>query len=144
VALEAGVALIVLVFASILVESQPGRTAETEQTGPSQATLQFDTGTASGSLTVYVGPGTVGSNQAHLYLNNAKGLPYDATQVTITFTLPSEKVGPLNATVVHDGPGHYVDQPLSLTFPGRWTMKVTIRSDEFDETTLSVPVTIGR
>ena len=144
VALEAAIALIVLVFSSILVESQPGRTAEAEQSGPTQATVQFDTGTATGSLTVYVGPGTQGPNQAHLYLDDAKGLPYDAAQLTITFTLPSEKVGPLTATVVHDGPGHYVDQPLALTFPGKWTMSVTIRSDEFDETTVNVPVTIGR
>lgn len=144
VVLEAGIALIVLVFSSILVESQPGRTAEAEQTGPTQATVQFNTGTVTGSLTVYVGPGTEGANQAHVYLNNSKGLPYDAAQLTISFTLPSEKVGPLNATVIHDGPGHYVDQPLALTFPGRWTMSVTIRSDNFDETTVNVPVTIGR
>lgn len=143
VLLETGVVLLVLVFSAILVESQPGRTAEAAQTGPTQATVRFDTGTASGSLIVDVGPGTVGPNQAHLYLDDAKGLPYDAAQVTITFTLASEKVGPLTATVTHDGPGHYVDQPLSLAFPGKWTMSVTIRSDEFDETTVSVPVTIG-
>jgi copper transport protein len=143
VALEAGIALIVLVFSSILVESQPGRTAEAQLSGPTQATVQYDTGTASGSLTVYVGPGTEGSNQAHLYLNNAKGLPYDAAQVTLSFTLASEKVGPIDATVVHDGPGHYVDQPLALTFPGTWTMSVTIRSDNFDETTVTIPVTIS-
>jgi copper transport protein len=143
VALEAGIALVVLVFSAILVESQPGRTAEAQLSGPTQATVQYDTGAASGSLTIYVGPGTVGPNQAHLYLNNAKGLPYDAAQVTISFTLASEKVGPLDATVEHDGPGHYLDQPLALTFPGSWTLSVTIRSDNFDETTVTVPVTIS-
>jgi len=140
---EAGIALVVLVFSSILVESQPGRNAEAQQSGPTQATVKFDTGDATGSLTVYVGPGTEGPNQAHLYLNNAKGLPYDAAELTITFTLASEKVGPLAATVVHDGPGHYVDQPLALGFPGDWTMSVTIRSDNFDETTVNVPVSVS-
>jgi len=143
VVLEAGIALVVLVFSSILVESQPGRTAEAAQSGPTSATVQFDTGSATGSLTVYVGPGTEGPNQAHLYVNDAKGLPYDAAQLTLQFTLPSEKLGPLQATVVHDGPGHYVDQPLALGFPGTWTMSVTIRSDDFDETTVTIPVKIS-
>jgi copper transport protein len=143
VALEAGVALIVLALSSVLVESQPGRTAEAAQTGPTNATLPFNTGTASGTITVYVGPGTEGPNQVHLYLDNAKGLPYDAQQITLRFTLPAQKLGPLTATVIRDGPGHYVDQPLSLGFPGTWTLSVTVRSDDFDETTLTVPVTIS-
>jgi copper transport protein len=143
VALEAGVALIVLAISSILVESQPGRTAEAAQTGPTNATLAFNTGTASGTITVYVGPGTEGPNQAHLYVNNAKGLPYDAAQITLQFTLPAQKLGPLTATIVRDGPGHYVDQPLALGFPGTWTLSVTIRSDNFNETTLTVPVKIS-
>jgi copper transport protein len=143
VALEAGVALIILAISSILVESQPGRTAEAAQTGPTNATLSFNTGTASGTVTVYVGPGTEGPNQAHLYLNNAKGLPYDAAQITLQFTLPAQKLGPLTATVVRDGPGHYLDQPQTLSLAGTWTLSITIRSDDFDETTVTIPVRIS-
>ena len=143
VALEAGVALIVLAISSILVESQPGRAAEAAQTGPTNTTLAFNTGTASGTIIIDVTPGTEGPNQAHLYLNNAKGLPYDAAQITLQFTLPAQKLGPLTATVVRDGPGHYVDQPLTLSFAGTWTLSVTIRSDDFDETTVSIPVRIS-
>ena len=143
VALEAGVALVVLALSSVLVESQPGRTAEAAATGPTQATVPFNTGTASGTLTIYVGPGTEGPNQTHLYLNNAKGLPYDAAQITIEFTLPADNLGPITATVQRDGPGHYLDLPLPLTFPGTWTLSVTIRSDDFDETTVTVPVKIS-
>ena len=143
VALEAAVALIVLAFSSVLVESLPGRTAEAELNGPTQATVAFNTGNVTGTLEVYVGPGTEGPNQTHLYLNNAKGLPYDAAQITVEFTLPADNLGPLTATVVHDGPGHYVDQALDMTFPGTWTLSVTIRSDTFDETTVTVPVKIS-
>jgi copper transport protein len=143
VALEAAVALIVLALSSVLVESLPGRTAESELSGPTQATVAFNTGTVTGTLEVYVGPGTEGPNQTHLYLDNAKGLPYDAAQITVEFTLPADNLGPITATVVHDGPGHYVDRALAMTFPGTWTLSVTIRSDNFDETTVSVPVKIS-
>jgi copper transport protein len=142
-ALEALVALVILGISSVLVGSQPGRTVQAAQTGPTNVTLDYDTGTASGTITIYVGPGTEGRNQTHLYLNDAKGLPYTAAELTVQFTLPAQKVGPLNATVVRDGPGHYVDQPVTLSFPGTWTMSVTIRSDDFDETTLNVPVKIS-
>ena len=143
VVLEAGVALIVLVFSSILVESEPGRTAEAAAAGPTSSTVAFETGTVSGTLSYYLGPGKVGLNQAHLYLDNSKGLPYDAAQLTIQFSLASAKLGPENATVVHDGPGHYIDTPIDLTFAGEWTMSVTIRSDDFDETTVNLPIKIS-
>ena len=143
VALEAAVALIVLGFSSVLVESQPGRAAEAALSGPTQATVPFDTGTVSGTLTVDSEPGTEGPNQTHLYLSDAKGLPYNAAQITVEFTLPADNLGPLTATVRQEGPGHYEDQPLALTFPGTWTLSVTIRSDNFDETTVTVPVKIS-
>jgi copper transport protein len=143
VALEAAVALIVLAFSSVLVESQPGRAAEAALSGPTEATVPFDTGTVSGTLTVDVEPGTEGPNQTHLYLSDAKGLPYNAAQITVEFTLPADDLGPLTGTVQQEGPGHYEDQALALTFPGTWTLSVTIRSDDFDETTVTVPVKIS-
>ncbi len=144
VALEAGVALVVLAFSSVLVESQPGRTAEAALSGPTQATVPFNTGNVSGTLTVDVEPRRhQGPTQTHLYLSDAKGLAYNAAQITIEFTLPADNLGPLTATVQQEGPGHYEDQPLPLTFPGTWTLSVTIRSDNFDETTVTVPVKIS-
>jgi len=143
VVLEAVVALVVLVFSSILVESEPGRTAQAAASGPTTADLTFHTGTVSGTLSVFLSPGKVGLNQAHLYLDDGKGLPYDAAELTMRFSLSSAKLGPMNATVVHDGPGHYIDTPIDLTFPGEWTLSVTIRSDDFDETTLTVPIKIS-
>jgi copper transport protein len=143
VVLEASVAMVVLVFSSILVASEPGRAAQAAAAGPTQADLSFDTGKASGTLSVFFSPGKVGLNQAHLYLDNSKGLPYDAAELTMQFSLASAKLGPMNATVVHDGPGHYIDTPIDLTFPGEWTLSVTIRSDDFDETTVTVPIKIS-
>lgn len=143
VALEAGVALVVLGCSSVLVASQPGRSAEAAATGPTEAEVSFDTGKASGTLSVYFGPGRVGQNQAHLYLDSSKGLPYDAAQLTMQFSLPSARLGPQDATVIHDGPGHYINTPIDLTFAGEWTLSVTIRSDDFDETTVRIPVRIS-
>jgi copper transport protein len=140
VAAEAGVAIAILAVSSLLVESEPGRTAET---GPTDTTVQFDTGTASGSILVYVAPATLGPNQAHIYISTPKGLPYDPAQVTADFVLPAQNLGPLTLHVEQDGPGHYLDVPVVLDFRGTWELEITIRSDDFDETTIRVPVNVS-
>jgi copper transport protein len=140
VAVEAGLAVAILAVSSLLVESEPGRTVAT---GPTDVTVQFNTGTASGSVLVYVSPAALGLNQAHMYLSDAKGLPYDPAQVTADFVLPAQNLGPLPLTVEQDGPGHYLDVPVVLNFRGTWELEITIRSDNFDETTIRVPVNIS-
>ena len=140
VALECGIALLILAASSILVESEPGRQVAQ---GPTDVTVPFNTGTVTGSVLVVVSPATLGQNQMHLYISGANGLPYSPAQVTATFTLPSAGIGPLTSAVEQDGPGHFVDLPVSLGFRGTWTLAITVRSDNFDETTLDVPVTIS-
>ena len=140
VGLECVVAMLILAASSILVESAPGRI---EAQGPTDATLAFNTGTVSGSVLVVVSPAVLGLNQMHLYFSGTNGLPYSPVQVTASFTLPSAGIGPLSTTVEQDGPGHFLDLPVSLGFRGTWTLAITVRSDNFDETTLYVPVTVS-
>ncbi|HEV2638289.1 MAG TPA: copper resistance protein CopC [Actinocrinis sp.] len=140
VALECGIVLLVLVASSILVESEPGRL---ELQSPTSVSVPFTTGTATGSVLVVVSPATLGLNQIHLYFSDSKGLTYTPAQVTATFTLAAEKIGPLSTTVEADGPGHFVDLPISLGFRGTWTLAITVRSDTFDETTLYIPVPVS-
>jgi hypothetical protein len=45
--------------------------------------------------------------------------------------------------VIINGPGHYVDQPTVLSVTGQWQVSITIRSDDFDETTVRVPVPVS-
>jgi hypothetical protein len=45
--------------------------------------------------------------------------------------------------VTINGPGHYVDQPTTLSFTGQWVVAITIRSDAFDETTVRIPFPVG-
>lgn len=144
VAAETGIALVVLAATAILVNSVPGRNAAglSSQPGSTDVSLQFNTGTAAGTVLVVVEPGKIGPNQTHLLIENTKGEPYDPVQVSVSYALPSRNFGPVNSKVVANGPGHYLDQPTLLTFAGQWQVSVTIRSDEFDETTVRVPFTV--
>lgn len=140
VALEAVVAVAILGVSSLLVESEPGRTATT---GPTSVTVPFDTGTVAGSVVVFVSPATLGPNQAHIYISDSKGLPYAPAQLTADFVLPAQNLGPLTLRMENDGAGHFVNLPVLLEFRGTWDLDLTIRSDTFDETTIRVPVDVS-
>jgi copper transport protein len=144
VAAETAIALIVLAATAIVVTSVPGRGANglSTEPGSTDVSLQFNTGAAAGTVLVVVEPGKIGPNQTHLLIENTKGEPYSPVQVTVSYALPSRKVGPISSKVVANGPGHYVDTPTLLTFAGQWQVAITIRSDDFDETTVRVPFSV--
>ncbi|HEV2344410.1 MAG TPA: copper resistance protein CopC [Actinocrinis sp.] len=141
VAAETAIVLIVLAATAIVVDSVPGRGANglATEPGSTDVSLLFNTGTAAGTVLVVVEPGKIGPNQSHLLIENTKGEPYSPVQVAVSYSLPARNIGPINSKVSVDGPGHYVDTPTPLTFAGQWQVAITIRSDDFDETTIRVP-----
>lgn len=145
VAAETAIALIVLAATAIVVDSVPGRGAGglSSQPGSTDVSVPFNTGTASGTVLVLVEPGKVGPNQTHMLIENTKGEPYSPVEVTVAYSLPTRKIGPIDSKVIVNGPGHYVDQPTVLSVPGQWQVSITIRSDDFDETTVRVPVPVS-
>jgi copper transport protein len=145
VAAETAVALIVLAATAIVVDSVPGRGANglATQPGSTDISVAFNTGTASGTVLVLVEPGKIGPNQTHLLLEDTKGEPYSPVELTVAYSLPAKNIGPIDSKVTINGPGHYVDQPTTLSFTGQWVVAITIRSDAFDETTVRVPVPVS-
>jgi copper transport protein len=110
------------------------------QSGPVNITTQI----GPAQLEMTVEPATVGANQIHIYLINARdGSPYTATkQLTVTASLPSKGIGeqPLNAEVT--GPGHWTILGATLVPGGMWQIQLIDRVSDFDEyvKTVSVPV----
>lgn len=145
VAAETAIALIVLAATAIVVNSVPGRGVNglSTQPGATDVSVPFNTGTASGTVLVLVEPGKVGPNQTHLLIEDTKGEPYSPVEVTVQYSLAARKLGPIDSKVILNGPGHYIDQPTALTVPGQWQVAITIRSDDFDETTVRVPVPVS-
>ncbi len=145
VAAETAVALIVLAATAVVVDSVPGRGANglATQPGSTDISVAFNTGTASGTVLVLVEPGKVGPNQTHLLFEDTKGEPYSPVEVTVAYSLPAKSIGPIDSKVTINGPGHYVDTPTTLSFTGQWVVAITIRSDDFDETTVRVPVPVS-
>lgn len=137
--LRAEVALVVVVLGvtSALVSYAPPKSAAG---GPFSTTKRM----GPIELQTTVDPARVGANQLHVYLFDARsGAPYTATkELTVQASLPSKRIGPLDATMRQAGPGHYVANTVQLVPGGDWQLAVTDRVSHFDEytTTLKVPV----
>lgn len=138
---EASIAIGVLVITAILVNTP---TARESYHPPATASVSFDTGGPGGKGTVgvTVTPDRLGPNQVRLSLTDTAGRPYQPAQVQASLSLPGRDLGPLPVALSGGLHGIYLSAPVDASFTGQWQLRVTIRSDAFDETTVAIPVTV--
>ncbi|MFE8988945.1 copper resistance protein CopC [Streptomyces collinus] len=144
VLVEVAVAAVVLMITTVLTGTLPSRAqAEAAQQAPmgalpptTEITVPFDTGTdsvtGSGKVLVTLDPARVGENgvQAVVY-GSDMGL-VAVPEVRVTFTLPSRKVGPIDAELADRG-GYWSTNSVNLPLAGNWTMKTTVRVSDVDQ-----------
>ncbi|WTX81140.1 copper resistance protein CopC [Streptomyces sp. NBC_00645] len=147
---EVTVGILVLVITTMLTGTQPGRAAtETaavaaaDRPTSSTTVVPFDVGTPGGhgKVQVELSPGRVGENSVQAVIIGPDGGLATVPELRLTFTLESQKVGPIDAEVTDKG-GYWTSDGLTLPLPGTWTMKVTVRTTDIDQITVSKHVKI--
>ncbi len=138
--LEVALATGVLGVTAMLVNAPPARTAFA---APVSTTVAFDTGgpNGKGSVQVFVGPAKTGNDTVHIEVVSPSGDPESVPQLTASLTLPDRQLGPLPVTLSGAGTSHYYGG-TTIPLAGAWKLSVTVRTDDIDETTVVVPVTI--
>jgi copper transport protein len=138
---EVGVVALVLAATAILVNTATGRESYTP---PVNAVEQFDTGGPGGTGTVDVAvtPARLGGNQVTMTFDTPAGRAFAPAGVQAALLLPARNIGPLPVALTPAGPGRYQASAATFTFTGQWQLRITVRSDDFDETTIVVPVTV--
>jgi len=141
VAAELAVAVVILALTAVLVNTATGREAYAPTVSASQP---FSTGGLGGTGTVHVfaAPARLGPNTIEVYFTTPAGQPYVPAQVTAALYFPAKDLGPLPVTLTRTAPGQYRAQDATVTFTGQWTLQVIVRSDAFDETSVTFPVAI--
>ncbi|HEV2375126.1 MAG TPA: copper resistance protein CopC [Streptosporangiaceae bacterium] len=141
VAAETVVAAAVLAVTAVLVNTPTGRDAYQP---PANATVSFDTGGpgGSGSISLTVTPAGLGPNQFRLSVTGRNGKPYRPQQLEAGLWLPARNLGPLPVGLAPNGSGRYLGGPAVLSTAGRWQLRVTIRSDKFDEANVIIPFSV--
>ena len=142
VAAEVTIAAGVLAVTAILVNTP---TARESYHPPASASATFDTGGpgGEGTVRVVVTPDQLGPNQVRLSVTDTAGRPMQPAQVEVSLSMPEHDLGPLPVSLSGGQHGVYLSAPVDASFVGQWQLRVTIRSDAFDETTISIPISVS-
>ncbi|MEV0133604.1 copper resistance protein CopC [Dactylosporangium sp. NPDC050688] len=141
VMIEVLIAVVVLGFTSVLVQTTPARSA---QAGDNAAQGPFSTTVTTNlvKLEVDVSPGRVGPNTVHLYAMKPDGSgPQSVAEWKATAALPSKGIEPIVVPTLAITPDH-ASGSVTLTPAGTWELKFTVRVDELNQTTIAVQVPI--
>jgi copper transport protein len=138
VAVELVVAAVILAFTAVLVNTATGRESYAPTVTASQP---FNTGgpNGTGTVHVFIGPARLGPNTIDVYFTGGAGRGYVPAQVTAELYYPAKALGPIAVALTTTAPGQYRTQLATFSFTGPWSLAVTVRSDAFDETTVSFP-----
>jgi copper transport protein len=138
---EVLMAMSVLGVTAVLVNTP---TARETYNPPASAVVAFDTGgpQGSGRVSVLVTPDRLGPNQFRFSVTNESGHPFRPAQIEAAMALPQRNLGPLAIKLTAQKPGTYLSAPLIVTITGHWQLQITIRTDAFDETTVTIPVSV--
>jgi copper transport protein len=156
---ETGIAAVVLALTAVLVNAEPGRTAEPAavagqagssptapaRTGPTEATVRYDTGGPGGrgTLDVRVEPGRIGPAGVLVTVHGPDGAVLDVPELRLALRLPARNLGPLQVPVTRTAPGRYRGDG-EIPLAGEWQLALTVRTSDVDEVTVRTPVAVGR
>ncbi|MCH5677689.1 copper resistance CopC/CopD family protein [Streptomyces gilvus] len=149
---EVAVGVVVLVITTVLGGTLPGRAAAEAEAAPATAgglpaasvtMVPFDVGTpgAHGKVQITLDPGRVGDNSVQAVVFGPDDGIVSIPELRLSFTLPAQKVGPLDAKLTDQG-GYWGTNSVTLPIAGTWTMNVTVRTSDIDQVTVSKTVRI--
>jgi copper transport protein len=148
---EAGIAVVLLMVATGLTSTEPGRTAELtrsatsagqdagERLGPVKKKIPFDTGGKNGKGTadLWITPGQSGGNSLRVIIKDPDGKPLEASEVLVALTLRSKQLGPIsvNFEPINGNKSRWRSQTMQVPLPGKWKAAVTLRTSDIDQIT---------
>ncbi|MET7695578.1 copper resistance protein CopC [Streptomyces sp. NPDC005483] len=147
---EVSVGVVVLVLSTVLSGTLPGRAqAEAAEAGPATGGLPaasltevpFAVAGASGKVQVTLDPGRTGDNSVQAIVYAADGGLATVPELRLSFTLPSQQIGPIDARLQNKG-GYWGTNDLTLPLAGDWRMKATIRVSDVDQISVTKTVRI--
>ncbi|MEU8167890.1 copper resistance protein CopC [Micromonospora sp. NPDC049004] len=141
VLVELAVTVVVLGLSATLVQTTPARTAVAGPSG-TQAGLFSTTLTSSlFTLQVELDPAERGNNSVHLYAYTKDNQPQPVAEWRATAALPSAGIEPIELPLLPLTDNHsYGD--ISLPAAGDWQLKITVRTSDIDQATVTATVPI--
>ncbi|HYN93237.1 MAG TPA: copper resistance protein CopC [Pilimelia sp.] len=140
VAVELGVATVILILTAVLVQTTPARTAEASDATPAGPVTTVVTSSLY-KLEVQVEPATVGRNNVHLYAYTPAGKPLRVVEWQARAALPAAGVEPIAVPLVRLTDNHATGS-FSVPSAGSWQLRFTLRISDIDQATVTATVPI--
>ncbi|MFI6758867.1 copper resistance CopC/CopD family protein [Micromonospora sp. NPDC050417] len=139
---ELGVTAVILAISAVLVQTPPGRTAESNDAAAGGGGIFTTTLTSSVlSLQVEVDPAETGSNSIHLYAYTLENKPQPVVEWTGTAALQAKGIEPIEIPLLPLTDNHATGE-ISLPTPGDWQLRFTVRISDIDQATVTATVPI--
>ncbi len=135
---------VALAVTAMLVNAEPGRTATAAPLGPAHHVVSYDAGGpgGAGQLSVEVDPAATGPNTIRATVEDSRGVPHDVPELLATLTLTTRQLGPFTIPLQRTGTGAYIASEVQIPNRGSWQLRVTVRTSDINETTVTTPIDI--
>ncbi|GAB2597444.1 copper resistance protein [Paractinoplanes abujensis] len=141
VAVELAITAVVIGVTSALVQITPARSATASETVATSSTITKTLTDQRMAVQIDIFPATVGNNSIHLYAYTPDNKPLTVVEWTATAALPGKGIEPIEIPLLRITDFHAVGD-IALPSAGEWTFKITARTTEIDQSTLSTTATI--
>lgn len=138
--LEAVLMASVVAVTAVLVGQQPA----SQDAGVTGAYTTYADLNAELEVNIVVDPNRAGVNEIHLYLLQRTGRPATSDQVTFILEQPENDLGPFERFPEITGPGHWSLAGRDLAVPGEWLITIVVRTGQFTEDRVTIPVVVNR
>ncbi|MDI2131904.1 copper resistance CopC/CopD family protein [Yinghuangia seranimata] len=145
---EAVLAIVVLAVTTVLVNTEPGRTAHEREEATTSRTVSvsspYDAGGPAGKgvFELVVTPARAGVNSVDVSVRDPLNNTIDPPEVTLSVSLPEKQIDGITVALQRTGPGQWSARDLSLPMAGTWKFSVSVRTGDFDRATVVVPVKV--
>ncbi|MDG4837058.1 copper resistance protein CopC [Micromonospora sp. WMMD967] len=138
---ELAVTAVVLGLSATLVQTPPARTASAESSDVSAGLFSTSLTSTLYTMQVELSPAERGNNSIHLYAYSKDNLPLPVKEWRATVALPSAGIEPIDVPLLPLTDNHaYGD--ISLPAAGEWQLKITARTTDIDQATVTATVPI--
>ncbi|MFG3421368.1 copper resistance CopC/CopD family protein [Micromonospora sp. NPDC049460] len=138
---ELAITAVVLGLTAVLVQTTPARTAGSDVTGGSPGYFSTTLSSPIYSLQVELDPAERGNNTVHFYAYTKDNRPQPVVQWRATAALPSAGIEPIEVPLLPLTDNHATGE-IDLPAAGEWQLRVTVRTSDIDQATVTATVPI--
>ncbi|MEV6690449.1 copper resistance protein CopC [Micromonospora sp. NPDC051196] len=138
---ELAVTAVVLAVTAVLVQTPPARTAGADVTGAESGYFTTTVQSTLYSMQIEMSPAQRGNNSVHFYAYTLDNQPLPVQEWKATVALPSAGIEAIDVPLLPLTDNHATGE-INLPSAGEWELRVTARTTEIDQATVTATVSI--